>query len=269
MGSIVRGLERGLALVFVIVFSAVFVVLKSGNGTTLDELVAYAGLFGISFILYRLCFRVPLQKLRLLNEMIRLGVHSIEDVKNKTGAVKIDNEHLRKNRHYRIQVTNRIIANLKNLKWCGKKIGRVAASYAALHIDHPVVLMDIILAMRDNEIIAEVFRRKLFQLAPLDSEWFCRYFGESLKNREPFPFDDEKRLLSLCEKIYKVCVSYNNEESIRITMCVAINYLLDQHPQPETLFGELKIKVKSTINKLLSEKSISQEVYDNVFLCFA
>lgn len=229
MGSIIRMLERGLIGVFTIVTCIVSMIMSRCDFDGLSWMSIYVGLYVMSFIVYKSCFGVVLYKLQLLHEAIRLGVYSGETVKDQSSAVKINNDRLFKNKHYRIQVTEKLIRNLKFLTCIGKKICRVSSAYAAFHIDHPLVLIECIMAMQGNHSTVEVFRRRLSQIGMANSSWLTTYLREGLKKNDSLRACDDAFIVSMCHKIAIVYMAYDDDVHAQILIYTALEGLIQYY----------------------------------------
>ena len=244
MGSIVRMLERGLIGVLVIVMCIVSMIMSWSDFDALSRMSVYVGLYVVSFVAYRACFGVVLYKLRLLNEAIRLGVFCPEDIKSHAPVVKVDNGRLFKNKHYRIQVTERLIRILKSLACCGKKIGRVASSYAAFHIDHPLVLIELVVAMQGSDAAVEVFRRRLLQLPTIDNDWLVSFFKEGLKKHDFLLADNDEYFIALCQKIRRVCEAYGDKDKAQTIIKDALETLIYKYHSSKSDVDSVKSKIQ-------------------------
>ena len=288
MGDIIRKIERGLICVFVMVFLMISIMLGYGNFRIGVWLEMYLMLSVVSYVVYRSFFKNALYKLYAMNKAIRLGVCIPEDVKKDlaeerfhketaqqvanpaykkiplTSVVKINNNALSKSRIYREQVTDKMISHLKNLGCCGKKICRVAASYTAFWIDHPRVCIDIILAMQNHVVVCEVFHRRLLQLDHTDCAWLVTSFKECLKGANKTPIDDVHFILSLCQKIRTVYVSYNNES---IACIVIKNALQSFIAQNSSLLAHQQRLKKLVREKMSTDNECGIFIPDHILTC--
>jgi hypothetical protein len=247
------------------------IILGYGNFRIGVWLEMYLMLSVVSYVVYRSFFKNALYKLYAMNKAIRLGVYIPADIKKHIGeerqyeesvqrgekpanknqsslsVVKINNSALFKSRIYREQVTDKIISHLKNIECCGKKICRVAASYAAFWIDHPRVCIDIILAMQNHTVVCEVFHRRLLQLDRTDCEWLASFFKECLKGANKTPINDVHFISSLCEKIRTVYAVYNDESIACIVIKNALQSFIAKNNNLLAYQRLLKESIRNTI----------------------